>query len=143
MTGRKHNLLVILALLSNLLFLGDAFSPSAGFGQLSHVGGSRSNDLVVMEAKRKRRRKQPPDSAGAGPSEDKPAEKVAMAPPEPASLEKTVAKADDFIDDTIDDEEEIDVAQLVDVAKFSFDDKNDSGKGVYSLQFLISWCITT
>jgi hypothetical protein len=129
MASGKQSLLIVLALASNLLLLGHAFSPSVGFRQLSHVGQLRSNELVVLEAtpggnkKKKRRRKTPPTTGAPEPatSVEKTVEKVAMSAPEPASLEKPVGKAKDPIGDTVDDEEEVDVAQIFDVANFSFD----------------------
>jgi hypothetical protein len=143
MASGKQSLLIVLALASNFLLLGHAFSPSVGFRQLSHVGQLRSNELVVLEAtsdgnkKKKRRRKTPP-TAGA----PEPVEKVAMSPPEPASLEKPVGKAKDPIGDTVDDEEEVDVAQIFDVANFSFDVESDNGDGMLSiLHFCSLVCI--
>jgi hypothetical protein len=118
MASGKQSLLIVLALASNLLLLGHAFSPSVGFRRLSHVGQLRSNELVVLEAtsggnKKKRRRKTPPTTGAPEPatSVEKPVEKVAVSAPEPASLERPAGEA-------------------FDVAKFNFDVESDSGKGM-------------
>ena len=120
------SLVTLLLVTSNLLFLANGFLPSTGFKGISHPGQIRSNGSMRLELakkggnkRRRRKRKEPPKPVVEEPiSVEQPRTEVVPSIPKPVDFE---------IADTV-EEEEVDVSQLVDVAKFSFDDDSGIGK---------------
>jgi hypothetical protein len=110
----QYCFLILAAVASNLLLFGDAFSLSLGARRIASISPVRTNELMLTATssgkKKRRRRKEAPGTE---------ATETPSAAPGLTSMEKSAENAADAKD--VDDEEEIDVATMLDVANFKFE----------------------
>jgi len=106
-----RNIVLFVLVACSFALLGEAFSPALGPRCQNYRFGSARLERSALEAKRKRRRKQPPGSPTAE---------------EQNAPDRTSPVDDGSIDEDYDDdeEEEVDLSQIVDVAKFKFEADN-------------------
>ena len=146
MMNEKHcKILLLVSLSTSLVILGNAFttpnlgltsSQVAAFEVVQTVRSSRKSSSVVMMAaggkRKRRRRKQPPGKAPIPESTNEaaavvePVDVTPIAPSEPINTAKPVVEEKIETLDDIGSDEEVDIAQIADIANFKFEPEQDS-----------------